>query len=119
MMMMTIDNCLRPESGRPDGRKDVAPVKDKDKEKDKDKGKGKDKDKDRAEAGRPDGRKDSGAGQLLRDSAAAATLCLTTSRDQQVCSRTHSALSTRTNKHSAPVCVFTVLSQPGAVRACS
>ena len=48
---------------------------------------------------RRDGRKDSGAGQLLRDSAAAATLCPTTSRDQQVCSRTHSALSTRTNKH--------------------
>ena len=69
-----------------------------------------------AEAGRPNGRKDSGAGQLLRDSAAAATLCLTTSsRDQQVCSRTHSALSTRTKKHSAPVCVdWVVAAKSGA-----
>ena len=61
-----------------------------------------------AEAGRPDGRKDIGAGQLLRDSAAAATLCPATSRDQQLCSTTHSALSTKTNKRSAPVCVFIV-----------
>ena len=60
------------------------------------------------EAGHPDGRKDIGAGQLLRDSAAAATLCPATSRDQQLCSTTHSALSTKTNKRSAPVCVFIV-----------
>ena len=114
MMMMTIDNalnlCLRPgqrRGVRTEGRIEAL-AKDKDKDRDKDKDKEKDKDKDRAEAGRPDGRKDIGAGQLLRDSAAAATLCPATSRDQQLCSTTHSALSTKTNKRSAPVCVFIV-----------